>query len=183
MEIATKAIRLTRDWTETQNLIKRIDSLPRKKKYKQKHQTETRMTTCKTDAAFNKQKLRAAMAWIFTDPSGSCVKQGSMTQDFVSTPLIAEALAICFALLSAVNLEITSLSVFSDNETLFRAINNDTKVKEIFGIVKEIQQISSVFVGITFSHISRLSNTEAYRLAKHALSLSPSFVCNGFNVG
>lgn len=110
------------------------------------------------------------MAWIFTDPSCSRLSQGSVIHDLVSTPLVAEALALRSAILSSVNLEITNLAILSDNSTLIRAINNDTQVKEIVGIVKEIQHVSSVFVGITFSHISRLSNTDADRLAKQAPS-------------
>ena len=127
-------------------------------------------TACKTDTAFNNQALRAKMAWIFTDPSCSRLSQGSVIHDLVSTPLVAEALALRSAILSSVNLEITNLAILSDNSTLIRAINNDTQVKEIVGIVKEIQHVSSVFVGITFSHISRLSNTDADRLAKQAPS-------------
>ncbi|WZZ57030.1 hypothetical protein YC2023_057137 [Brassica napus] len=46
------------------------------------------------------------------------------------------------------------------------------QVKEIFGIVNDIQRISSVFVKISFSHLSRSLNVEADRLAKLFLRYS-----------
>ena len=87
----------------------------------------------------------------------------------ITSPLVAEAIALRSGLLSAVELEHQKLNAFSDNLTLIRAINNDLQVKEIFGIVKDIQRISSAFVEISFSHLSRSLNVEADRLAKLSL--------------
>uniref|UniRef100_A0A0D3A1P4 RNase H type-1 domain-containing protein n=1 Tax=Brassica oleracea var. oleracea TaxID=109376 RepID=A0A0D3A1P4_BRAOL len=101
---------------------------------------------------------------------------GSATLESITTPLVAEAIALRSGLLSALELEHHKLKAFSDNLTLIRAINNDMQVKEIFGIVKDIQRISSVFVEISFSHLYRSLNVEADRLAK--LSLFSSRVCD-----
>ncbi|KAF2565491.1 hypothetical protein F2Q70_00025226 [Brassica cretica] len=62
----------------------------------------------------NGQK-RARVAWILTDSAGSHINQGAATHEFVSSPLIAEAIALRSGLLSAVNLGLPKLRLFSDN--------------------------------------------------------------------
>ena len=119
----------------------------------------------------NNQK-RAGIAWIFSNENGSHLSHGSATLESITSPLVAEAIALRSGLLSAVELEHQKLKAFSDNLTLIRAINNDLQVEEIFGIVKDIQRISSAFVEISFSHLSRSLNVEADRLAKLSLFLS-----------
>ncbi|XP_056852225.1 uncharacterized protein LOC130501344 [Raphanus sativus] len=126
--------------------------------------------TCKTDAAFDHGTMRAGFAWIFTVPTGFCFHQGSATEDSISSLLMAEAIALRHGVTTAVELGLQKLIFLSDNQTLIRAINNDTQVKEIFGIVKDIQRLSSDSVGFTFSHISRSSNVAADSLAKRSLS-------------
>ena len=133
---------------------------------------------CKSDAAFHQQSNRAGLAWIIRDASGDPLQQGSMTQDLVNSPLVAEALALRAGLISAVTLELPKLKMLSDNATLIRAINNDAQIKEIYGIVSDIQKIASVFVEITFNHIPRSFNGEADYLAKLSLYHSVSSVTN-----
>ncbi|CAN7062598.1 unnamed protein product [Brassica rapa subsp. trilocularis] len=123
-------------------------------------------------AAWNTQSKRAGLAWIFTDSTGLRINQGTTTKDQISSPLIAEALALRSALLSAETLGFRKLRCFSDNSTLIRAINTDLQIKEIYGIIKDIKTISSAFVGITFSFFSRSMNVEADGLAKQYLSSS-----------
>ena len=61
---------------------------------------------------------------------------------------------------------ISDLQMLSDNSTLVRTINNDMQSSEIYGIVKDIQQISYAVVDITFSYVSCSFNGEADALAK-----------------
>ncbi|KAJ0243006.1 Transcription elongation factor SPT6 [Hirschfeldia incana] len=56
---------------------------------------------------------------------------------------------------SMVDREIKNLKMFSDNITLIRAITNDKHISKIFGIVKDIQQMTSAFVEINFYHLCR----------------------------
>lgn len=130
------------------------------------------MTTCTSDAAYDRKSKKAGLAWIFTDSRGNHLNHGSSTCDRIATPLIAEAIALQSGLLSAVNLGFSKIRLVSDNLTLVRAINNDAQNKEIFGIVESIKSISSAFVEITFTHISRSSIVEVDRLAKSTLSAS-----------
>ncbi|CAN6820170.1 unnamed protein product, partial [Brassica oleracea] len=110
-----------------------------------------------------------AKAFIFTGQSGTSNTRGSTRQDFVSSMLVTEALMLQSGLLTAENLEIPTLKMTSDNSTLVRAINNDNQNKEIYGIVKDNQQLSSDFVDISFFHISRRCKGDDDRLAKTAL--------------
>ncbi|KAG5378590.1 hypothetical protein IGI04_026432 [Brassica rapa subsp. trilocularis] len=80
-------------------------------------------------------------------------KKADSTQPFVNSLIVAEALALRLGLIAAVNVDLTSIKMISDNSTLIRAINNDMHAKEIYEIVQDIQQISSVFVDISFSLI------------------------------
>ena len=89
-------------------------------------------------------------------------------------PLMAEALALRSGLLAAASLEITSIRVYSDCQTLIRAIQNKLQIKEIFGIVSDIMQISSAFESISFSFVPRSENQNADCLAKRALISSVS---------
>lgn len=112
--------------------------------------------------------------WIITGLPNQQIHKGAAPQDFVSTPLVAEALALRLGITAAVNLNLTKIRMVSDNQTLIRAINNDIQIKKIFGIVKDIQRITSVLVDISFSSISHDHNEEAGRLAKRAFSRSLS---------
>lgn len=68
------------------------------------------------------------------------------------------------------SLDITKIKVLSYNLTLIRAINNDMHAKEIYRIVHDIQQITSVFVAISFSHFRLDQNVDADLLAKRTLA-------------
>lgn len=178
-EIATKAVRLAREWINAQP-HKEIEQrgVPTLSGAIRSGSVRELVPTCKSDAAFNQQSNRAGLAWIIYDASGEPLRQGSSSQELVASPLVAEALALRAGIVSAVSLELPKLRMLSDNVTLIRAINNDAQAKEIYGIVKSIQQIASVFVEITFDHVSRSSNIEADRLAKLFLLSFSSVVSN-----
>ncbi|KAF2564249.1 hypothetical protein F2Q70_00016544 [Brassica cretica] len=95
---------------------------------------------------------------IIDNPDQATPEGGSTTQD--------TALALRSALLTAVNLELSTLKMLSYNSTLVRAINNNIQNKEIYGIVKDIQQFSYGFVDISFLHFLRCCNVDTNRLAK-----------------
>ena len=62
--------------------------------------------------------------------------------------------------------------MLSYNSTLVGAINNNIQNKEIYGIVKDIQQFSYGFVDISFLHFLRCCNVDTNRLAKPTLENS-----------
>lgn len=97
------------------------------------------------------------------------IKQGSLTEDNVSSPIVAEALALRLGIIDAVKLEINRIKIFSDNLTLIRVINFETQAKELFGIIRDIHRISSVFIEISFHHISRNLICDVDQIAKQTL--------------
>ncbi|XP_013674020.2 uncharacterized protein LOC106378438 [Brassica napus] len=178
-EVATKALRLAREWINAQlSQPEKNSALPTPLRSNRSGLEMESLPVCKSDAAFHQQSNRAGLAWIIRDASGNPLQQGSMTHELVNSPLVAEALALRAGLISAVTLELPKLKMLSDNATLIRAINNDAQIKEIYGIVKDIQQIASVFVEITFNHVPRSFNGEADCLAKLSLYHSVSSVTN-----
>lgn len=172
-EVATNALRLAQEWNKAHNLsVRTISNLPMSGTIQNQGGSNEAAPICRSDAAYEKHSKRTGLAWIIMGASGNHLNQGSTSQELVSSPLMAEALAFRAGIISAVNLGFDRLKIFSDNSTLIRAINNDTQVKEIFDIVKDIQQISSVFVEITVSHIPRSSIVDVDLLAKCVLSSS-----------
>lgn len=99
-------------------------------------------------------------------------------EDFdACSPLLAEAIALRSGILAAIDLEITSIRIFSDCQTLIRAIENKQPVKEIFGIVFDIRQISSVFVSISFFLTFRVLKTVKPTVWLNGLFISLVFRC------
>uniref|UniRef100_A0A0D3A2U9 RNase H type-1 domain-containing protein n=1 Tax=Brassica oleracea var. oleracea TaxID=109376 RepID=A0A0D3A2U9_BRAOL len=69
----------------------------------------------------------------------------------------------------AATMKLSKLRVCSDSLTFIAAINNKQQMKEIVSIVRDIQEISSEFDFIVFSHIPRKNNERADSLAKQTL--------------
>ncbi|KAF3603129.1 hypothetical protein F2Q69_00034799 [Brassica cretica] len=94
----------------------------------------------------------------------------------ISSPLMAEALALRSSLLAAAALDITNIRVCSECQTLIRALQNSHQIKEIFGIVSDIIQISFAFASISFSFFPRSENRKANLLAKRDMFSSVSVI-------
>lgn len=76
----------------------------------------------------------------------------------------------------------TQKSVFSDSQTLIRAILNKHADKEVIGIVADIAHVSSMFDSINFVFTPRSKNSDAGCLVKGSLRVS-SFSSVGPPVG
>lgn len=169
-EVATKGIRLAREWCAAQKpKEKGSKPSPGSVPHKANQHADPQIPICRSDAAWDKSTKKAGLAWIITKDQTNTKKQGAITQEFVASPLVAEALALHLGIITAVNLDLPKIKMLSDNQTLIRAIKNDIQIKEIYGIIKDIQQIASAFVDISFCFISRLENTHADHLAKQTL--------------
>ncbi|CAG7886608.1 unnamed protein product, partial [Brassica rapa] len=149
-EVATKGMRLAREWCLAQKPKGQGENLsPGNRKQKARPIADTQTPICRSDAAWDKASNKAGLAWIISGADNNIKKQGSTHQEHVSSPLVAEALALRLGIIAAANLDLPKIRMLSDNQTLIRAINNDIQIKEIFGIVKDIHQISTVFVDIS----------------------------------
>ena len=129
--------------------------------------------SCMTEAAWNKDKLTTRLGWVFSGPGPETPNDGSLVESFISSQFIVEAIMIRLVLCMALTLEFSTLKVLSDSLTLIRAISGNLQSKEIIGIVKDIQSISSEFATIYFSHFSSLT--------KKAKALQPFLFCNGLH--
>ncbi|KAF2578842.1 hypothetical protein F2Q68_00005740 [Brassica cretica] len=116
--------------------------------------------------------------WIFSNRATSMEHQGSSASDHVSSVLMAEALAVRAALQSAIPLDISTIKVNSDNQTLIRVINGETHDNEIYGVAHDIGNLSALFASISFVHVSSVQNIRADTIVKTTLRAFNS-ACNG----
>lgn len=173
-EACLKAIKLAREWQEAQ-----VQELGPSSETSNSHGIPPPPTLQRkdglcvyTDAAWKEGSNKAGLGWIFTDPTGNNQMSGSKLELFVSSPLMAEGLAIREALFQARSRNISTLIVRSDAQTLVRAINDRKPLKELFGIISDILSLSLEFSVISFVFIPRSNNNAADALAKGALLMS-----------
>lgn len=174
LETLTKAICLAREWQEAQVHGKVQDSTTPAPNRRINATNTFAGVSVYTDASWKEGSNNAGLGWIFTDHLGSIIIKESKLEEFLSSPLMAESLAIREALLQARRQGYSTLTVFLDAQTLVRAINDGKPLKELFGIIHDILQLSLEFSVISFVYISRLNNTAADALAKGALIASSS---------
>ncbi|KAF2566871.1 hypothetical protein F2Q68_00027967 [Brassica cretica] len=128
---------------------------------------------CNTDASWKSQS--AGLTWIFTNQEGSEVASKGISLHHVSSPCMAEALAIRGALLNAASLGYHNICLRSDSQELIRAINGRKWTIELHGVLSDIDSLvfsaSSTFTFCRFEFTPRSSNGPADRLAKAHLSL------------
>ncbi|KAG5385259.1 hypothetical protein IGI04_036729 [Brassica rapa subsp. trilocularis] len=96
--------------------------------------------------------------------------QGSKTEEWVSSPLVAEGLAVREALYQAREHGFNSLILKLDAQILIRAINGRDSIKGLFEILQDVQSLTCYLSDFSFSHVPRSNNTAADLLANRALS-------------
>ncbi|KAG7594156.1 Reverse transcriptase zinc-binding domain [Arabidopsis thaliana x Arabidopsis arenosa] len=124
--------------------------------------------TCNSDAAW-RDSSAAGIGWCFSDRFGSLGISSSSVVRLVSSPAMAEALAILAAMHHAIDLGFTKLSIASDSTTVIKAIKLESPTKELYRILHDILDLSSQFQCLSFIFIPRNSNRSADALAKAAL--------------
>ncbi|KAG2281799.1 hypothetical protein Bca52824_053019 [Brassica carinata] len=129
---------------------------------------------CNTDASWKGGIQSAGLAWIFTDHEAKELHRGSSAQDLVSSPCMAEALAIREALLQAVALNYRHICIKSDSQVLVNTISARRKSTDLFRVLADIDDLafstSSPFQSCRFFFISRSLNGLADGLAKNCLA-------------
>ncbi|KAG2290918.1 hypothetical protein Bca52824_037587 [Brassica carinata] len=99
----------------------------------------------------------------------STAKRTGTIFDNINSPLMAESLALRNGIEELIKAGVQSTTVFSDCQTLIRAIVNKSQIKEVYGVLQDIDRLSSLFVSICFQFIPRSQNRETDFLAKQAL--------------
>ena len=121
-----------------------------------------------TDAAWNSTTGCAGLGWIIDDRNSS--SQHTVTSTFVSSPLMAETLAVSTAMTFALLHGIDSIiSLFSDSQILIKTLNRQEKKLEIYGVLCDIYHLSLSFKLVKFVFIPRAANVRAVSIAKQAL--------------
>ncbi|KAF2568405.1 hypothetical protein F2Q68_00027638 [Brassica cretica] len=138
-------------------------------------------TVCHTDASWKTGS--AVLAWIFSDHAGTESSHKAISLNHVSSPLMAEALAIRGALMHASSIKITHICLRSDSQVLIQAICQRKLIMELYGVLSDIDSLSfsavSPFVSCCFDFIPRTENGHADQLARAQLELSLVTPFNG----
>ncbi|KAL0712642.1 hypothetical protein Bca4012_019620 [Brassica carinata] len=87
---------------------------------------------------------------------------------------MAEAMAIRSALLHALEAGFSKICIKSDCQALVATITSNRHPADLYGISRDIEYLSSCFLSISFSFISRNLNSLADLLAKSVLYSAPN---------
>lgn len=131
------------------------------------------VTLCNTDAAWIASTQRAGLGWHFNTPEEDINREGSRAMENVSSPLMVEALAMREAVLEAKRSPILKFWFRTDSQELARAIYSKTYPVELFGVLMDIEYLSSFFSSFFVSFVGREHNAIADSLAKSALHTLP----------
>ncbi|KAG7579243.1 Ribonuclease H domain [Arabidopsis thaliana x Arabidopsis arenosa] len=165
-ETLTQAIFLAQEWQSAQTRIEK----PTPKRFPElTPRPDPELIVCHSDAAWDAESKTAGLGWIFTNQASGLKQQGSSTSIHTRSPLMAEALAVHLALTHAADLGFTKLFLASDSKQLIEAINSETPLNELHGILHDILILSSSFQAISFKFTPREKNREADALAKLSL--------------
>ena len=126
-------------------------------------------TTLFTDGAWRDWDRASGCGCVLYNTRTRDSRQGSSTELFVASTLMAEALAVPEALLQAKALQISNICLKSDNQVFITALNSKQHLVELYGINLDIEHLSSSFTSLSFSYVPRRFNSVAFSLAKSAL--------------
>ena len=87
----------------------------------------------------------------------------------VTSPLMAEELALREAVLTCQRLELGSVRFESDSVLLIKCLNADLDISELHSVVSDVRSIVFEFDYVSFCWITREKNVVADVLAKNAL--------------
>ncbi|CAA7020616.1 unnamed protein product [Microthlaspi erraticum] len=164
-ETMNNAIVEAKEWQQAQ-------SEPQKKtlRHAQLNQNATPPNSilCFTDGAWSEINGIGGLGWVFVDGEGTNIDSGQGAEQFISSPLMAEALAIRSALQHALEKGFSQIHIKSDAQEVIRAITKQELVKELYGVLFDIKTLASLFDSISFSSIPRSENTIADTMAKIA---------------
>ncbi|RID48701.1 hypothetical protein BRARA_I05196 [Brassica rapa] len=184
MKIVVKAISEAREWQSAQSppLFRDTQLPPNPGKARVQHPLQVRsgMLLCNVDGAWDAGTRNCGTGGVFSGGGPhACLPPISDSRSLVSSAFMAEALAIRSAVMYAASLNIKSLMILSDSQSLVKLLKERGSVPALFGILFDIYHFSLLFEFISFSFVPRLSNVMADSVAKSALSLLNSSSSNG----
>ena len=123
-----------------------------------------------TDAAWRKESKSAGLSWILKKQDPESSSPFSAVCEFVSSPLLAECLAIRAAFSEALRAKFSSVVLHSDCQVLVKTIKSKSTVSEAHGVLSDIYLYIGQFTSFVCCFIPRRENLEADSLAKAALT-------------
>ncbi|KAL0790747.1 hypothetical protein Bca101_006993 [Brassica carinata] len=167
-EILSKAIFCAREWIVAQPRAQPSHSAQTASALRPPQATTE--TTCYTDVAWSQATNRAGCGWCFMN-HGNVVFH-ARAFEFISSPLMAEAIAIRSALLHALEAGILEICIKSDCQALVVALSSKRHPADLYEITQDIETLSLRFTRISFCFISRSLNSFADSLAKSVMHSS-----------
>ncbi|WZZ50003.1 hypothetical protein YC2023_050110 [Brassica napus] len=128
-----------------------------------------RVAACFTDAAWQAGTNKAGCGWIFQDCRNEGLCQGTKTFSYISSTLMAEAMAVRSALINVREMGFSRICIKSDCQALVAIISSNQHPADLHGITRDIEHLSLSFDCISYVFISRNLNLVADALAKSAL--------------
>ena len=126
--------------------------------------------SCWCDGAWQESTKAGGMGWIIKNTEGEVICRGSSNRFFVSSALMAEALAMREALKKAKDSKLQSLQILSDSQVLVLALREGRDMNEIAGVLQDIRNLATLFCPISFTFVPRLENLQADALASSGLN-------------
>ena len=167
-EIISKAFRAAREWNAAQSTPEPGPSAQRQRTL-QPSSTSTSIA-CFTDAAWQAGTNKAGCRWIFQDSCNEGLCQGTRTFSYISSALMAEAIAVRSALINACEMGFSKICIKSDFQALVATIiSSNQHPADLHGITRDIEHLSLSFDCISYVFISRNLNFVADALVKSAL--------------
>ncbi|XP_048591461.1 uncharacterized protein LOC125576128 [Brassica napus] len=166
-EIISKALRAAREWNAAQSTPEPGSSAQRQHTL-QPSSTFTSIA-CFTDAAWQAGTNKAGCGWIFPDCRNEGLCQRTKTFSYISSALMAEAMAVRSALINAREMGFSKICIKSDCQALVAIISSNQHPADLHGITRDIEHLSLSFDCISYVFILRNLNFVADALAKSAL--------------
>lgn len=133
--------------------------------------------TIRSDAAWKIQRAKAGLGCFLLAPTGTI--STSSYASFVTSSLLAEALALLEAVKLGIQEGLRMVCFESDSTQLVKALKSGTGSPELYGVVSDILSLVVVFDFVSFAWIPRENNVQAAMLAKNALVVAESLVVDG----
>jgi ribonuclease HI len=127
------------------------------------------MVVINVDAALFKDTARMGVGVVIRDHRGEFLSACSQVLDEVTSPEIAEALAIRCAITLARDDGFDRIILLSDCLSVVQRIDSPLRDRSLVGVVVEdIKTLASSMSSVTFRHVNRLCNNSAHSLARRA---------------
>ena len=177
-EVILKSIKDAKEWSQAQT-VNRASSIPGPLSIRSNHISpcpppsfQPGVLVCKVDAAWDTSSRMSGIGGVFSGSNVASITNISESHGYVSSALMAEAIAVHRAVALAVNSNVRSLAVLYDSLSLIKLLKKGGYQPELFGIMFDIYHFMSFFDVISFDFISRNFNSEADSVEKSVLALA-----------